>query len=182
MTHDTIVALATGRGGAIAVIRVSGPAAISVVDGVFAGVNGRSLADAAGYSVHFGRVVDTEASVSSSYILPPPADESSTTPGKGEDTRPPLGGGGVRRADARALDIDPASAGLPVSDSGNPFFVKNGQVQGLRETGDGSLPGVNDRADFERNAAGGRFSGKTVDEVLVTVFRGPHSYTGEDVV
>jgi tRNA modification GTPase len=56
MNTDTIVALATGQGGAIAVIRVSGDNAITLTDSVFAARNGRPLSDAAGYTVHFGEV------------------------------------------------------------------------------------------------------------------------------
>ncbi len=55
---DTIVALATGRGGAIAVVRVSGGEAIGVVEGVFAARNGRMLSQAAGYTVHPGEIRD----------------------------------------------------------------------------------------------------------------------------
>lgn len=60
MNHnsDTIVALATGRGGAIAVIRVSGVEAIAVVGSVFAARNGRPLSESAGYTVHLGEIRD----------------------------------------------------------------------------------------------------------------------------
>lgn len=53
---DTIAAIATPIGeGAIAVIRVSGPDAIALVEKVFKG-RGR-IADAAGYTVHHGKLV-----------------------------------------------------------------------------------------------------------------------------
>ncbi len=55
---DTIVAVATGRGGAIAVVRVSGGEAFAVVEGVFAARNGRMLSQAAGYTVHLGEIRD----------------------------------------------------------------------------------------------------------------------------
>ena len=55
---DTICAPATGSGGAIAVIRVSGPQAIALTDCLFSG--GKPLADAAGYSLHFGTIRDGE--------------------------------------------------------------------------------------------------------------------------
>ncbi len=54
--NDTIAAVATGRGGAIAVVRVSGADAIAICDSVFAGRSGRPLAEAAGYTVHFGEI------------------------------------------------------------------------------------------------------------------------------
>ena len=54
---DTIVAPATGQGGAIAVIRVSGEAAFEVTDKVFRSSRGR-VADAEGYTILYGRVMD----------------------------------------------------------------------------------------------------------------------------
>ncbi len=55
---DTICAPATARGGAIAVIRVSGPEALSCVDAVF---HGRApLAAAPGYSLHYGEILEAD--------------------------------------------------------------------------------------------------------------------------
>lgn len=52
--HDTIVALATATGsGAIAVIRLSGPEAISLANRVF---KGKDLAAQASHTVHFGTI------------------------------------------------------------------------------------------------------------------------------
>ncbi|MDR2912529.1 MAG: tRNA uridine-5-carboxymethylaminomethyl(34) synthesis GTPase MnmE [Alistipes sp.] len=56
--NDTIVAVATGRGGAIAIIRMSGPHSIALCDRLFAARGGRSLREAAGYTVHFGELRD----------------------------------------------------------------------------------------------------------------------------
>ena len=56
--HDTIVAPATAAGGAIAVIRFSGSDALTVVDRIFRG--SAPLSSAAGYTVHYGRIVDHE--------------------------------------------------------------------------------------------------------------------------
>ncbi len=55
---DTIVAPATGRGGAIAVVRVSGGDAVGIVEGVFAARSRRPLSGAAGYTVHLGDIRD----------------------------------------------------------------------------------------------------------------------------
>lgn len=52
--HTTIAALATGPGGAIALIRLSGPQAVAIAQSVFS----KPLADAKGYTVHFGTVSD----------------------------------------------------------------------------------------------------------------------------
>ena len=55
---DTIVALATPQGvGAIGVIRLSGPAAISIVDETF---KGKNLGEQASHTVHFGTIRDEE--------------------------------------------------------------------------------------------------------------------------
>ena len=41
--RDTIVAVASGTGGAIALIRLSGPTAIAIGDRIFTGVTGDPL-------------------------------------------------------------------------------------------------------------------------------------------
>lgn len=56
--HDTIAAPATAAGGAIAVIRISGSEALAVCDRIFRGR--QPLADADGYTVHYGRLMDAE--------------------------------------------------------------------------------------------------------------------------
>ena len=55
---DTIAATATGEGGAIAVIRVSGPVAIAACDGIFTGVKGKKLAAQRGFSLLYGNISD----------------------------------------------------------------------------------------------------------------------------
>lgn len=54
--HDTIAAPATAAGGAIAVVRVSGDDAFDVCDRMFRGRT--PLREAAGNTVHYGRIVD----------------------------------------------------------------------------------------------------------------------------
>ncbi len=56
---DTIVALATGPGGAISIIRLSGPDAIAITDAVLRPASGVALADKKGYTITFGRIMDT---------------------------------------------------------------------------------------------------------------------------
>jgi len=59
--HDTILAPATATGGALAVIRISGDDALAVCDRVF---RGRSpLAEAQGYTVYYGRIVDGDRTI-----------------------------------------------------------------------------------------------------------------------
>ena len=65
---DTIAALATGSGGAIAMVRVSGGDAIAVCDAIFMGASSApvssrgssALSEAAGYTLHYGRIVEGE--------------------------------------------------------------------------------------------------------------------------
>ena len=56
MKQDTICALATPPGGAISIIRVSGPDAVSITGSIFS----KSLDEAEGYTIHFGQIVDME--------------------------------------------------------------------------------------------------------------------------
>lgn len=58
--NDTICALATRPGGAIAVIRVSGNESLAIVDKVFHKANGKSLAEAAPNTIHYGQLTDSE--------------------------------------------------------------------------------------------------------------------------
>jgi tRNA modification GTPase len=63
LNKDTIAALATAPGtGAIAVLRVSGPEAISIVDSVFTDKEARSknLDSKKGNTIHFGQICDDE--------------------------------------------------------------------------------------------------------------------------
>lgn len=61
LTQSTICAIATAQGGAIGIIRVSGPDSISIVDSIFRGR--RSLIDAPAYSLHYGSIVNADAIV-----------------------------------------------------------------------------------------------------------------------
>ena len=58
--NDTICALATRPGGAIAVIRVSGDESLAIVDKVFRKANGKLLAEAAPNTIHYGQLTDGE--------------------------------------------------------------------------------------------------------------------------
>lgn len=60
---DTICALSTAIGGALAIIRVSGKNAISITDKVFRAANKKSLSEASPYTLHFGEIYDLENTV-----------------------------------------------------------------------------------------------------------------------
>ena len=51
---STICAPATSLGGAIAIIRVSGPDTIPVINRIFT----KDIKDARGYTVHYGQIVE----------------------------------------------------------------------------------------------------------------------------
>lgn len=58
---STICAISTAKGGAIGVVRTSGPDAVEITDKIF---NGRkSLIDAPPYSIHFGEIIDGKETV-----------------------------------------------------------------------------------------------------------------------
>lgn len=59
--RDTIAAPATAPGGALAVIRLSGGEALAIADRIFRGA--APLSEAAGYTVHYGRIVGGEQTV-----------------------------------------------------------------------------------------------------------------------
>jgi tRNA modification GTPase len=61
LNDDTVCALATAPGGAIAVIRVSGKEALSITDGIFR--SKKALVDAAPRTVQFGHIVEGDAHV-----------------------------------------------------------------------------------------------------------------------
>ncbi len=56
--NTTIVAIATGPGGALALIRVSGPEAIAVTDRIFSPRGGKRLTDRPGFSITYGDIRD----------------------------------------------------------------------------------------------------------------------------
>jgi tRNA modification GTPase len=57
--NDTIIALATPSGaGAIAIIRLSGPDAIDMVDSVFKSIHAKKLATQKTHTVHLGHIIE----------------------------------------------------------------------------------------------------------------------------
>ena len=64
LKQDTICAIATAQGGAIGVIRVSGPDAIAMADAVFRPkAQGRPLCERKAYTLTFGDIVDADGSI-----------------------------------------------------------------------------------------------------------------------
>ncbi|MEO2050134.1 MAG: tRNA uridine-5-carboxymethylaminomethyl(34) synthesis GTPase MnmE [Allomuricauda sp.] len=59
LNSDNIVALATPSGtGAIAIIRVSGPDALSLVDALFQSIKGKKLVQQKSHTIHLGHIID----------------------------------------------------------------------------------------------------------------------------
>jgi tRNA modification GTPase len=56
LNDDTVCALATAPGGAIAVVRVSGKEALAITDRIFRGRT--RLKEAAPRTVHFGHIIE----------------------------------------------------------------------------------------------------------------------------
>ena len=61
--NDTICAVATRAGGALGVVRVSGPDAIRLTDSIFRSASRHPLASAAPYTLCYGQIVDGTGSV-----------------------------------------------------------------------------------------------------------------------
>ena len=63
MQQDTICAIATAQGGAIGVIRVSGPEAISITSRIFTPIGGKPLDERKPYTLTFGKILSGEGEV-----------------------------------------------------------------------------------------------------------------------
>lgn len=62
MEFDTIAAISTPMGeGAIAIVRLSGDAAIPIADKLFRSVSGRKLAEMSSHTIHYGHIIDPKS-------------------------------------------------------------------------------------------------------------------------
>lgn len=126
---ETIVAVATGIGGALAVIRMSGRDAIAIADSVFRPASGKPLSESDGYTLHYGEIIE--------------------------------------RTDGR--DSETASKSFKTDNKygeiGECTATQNSMTTGQTV---GKVPET--------------ISQKVLDDVIVSVFRAPKSYTGEDMV
>ena len=138
--YDTIVAPATATGGALALIRVSGPDALRILDGVFV-VCGAASADD-------GCVGGTM--------------RDDRTAGDEGDGR--VVGASCCKGGSAVAEVDGSGAG-PLCDKGG--------VGAKRRS-------VCDFAGYTLHFGRIMDGAEVLDEVMVSVFRAPHSYTGED--
>ena len=63
MQQETICAIATAQGGAIGVIRVSGPEAITITSQIFTPISGKSLDERKPYTLTFGKIHSAEGEI-----------------------------------------------------------------------------------------------------------------------
>ena len=61
--QETICAIATAQGGAIGVIRVSGPEAIAITSRIFTPISGKSLDERKPYTLTFGKIHSAEGEI-----------------------------------------------------------------------------------------------------------------------
>ena len=62
-SDDTICALSTAAGGAMAIIRISGGDALTIVADIFRGASGKPLTDSPSHRARYGEIVDDEGIV-----------------------------------------------------------------------------------------------------------------------
>ncbi len=58
--NDTICAVATRQGGALGVVRVSGPDAVRITDSIFKSASHHPLASASPYTLSYGQIIDKD--------------------------------------------------------------------------------------------------------------------------
>lgn len=114
INQDTICAIATAQGGAIGIIRVSGPKAIEITSRIFTPATGKPLTERAPYTLTFGKICSPKQKIN------------------------------------------------------NTLFQKTSEIpQEKSET-------LQKKESIIPSAE------EVIDEVLISLFRAPHSYTGED--
>jgi tRNA modification GTPase len=114
INQDTICAIATAQGGAIGIIRVSGPKAIEITSRIFTPATGKPLTERAPYTLTFGKICSPKRKIN------------------------------------------------------NTFFQQTSEIpQEKSET-------------LQKTSSITSSAEEVIDEVLISLFRAPHSYTGED--
>ena len=63
INQDTICAIATAQGGAIGIIRVSGPRAIEITSHLFIPIQGKPLTERKPYTLTFGKILSPQGEV-----------------------------------------------------------------------------------------------------------------------
>ena len=115
INQDTICAIATAQGGAIGIIRVSGPKAIEITSRIFTPATGKPLTERAPYTLTFGKICSPKRKINNTLFQ-----QTSEIPQEKSET-----------------------------------LQKTSSITSSAE--------------------------EVIDEVLISLFRAPHSYTGEDL-
>lgn len=113
INQDTICAIATAQGGAIGIIRVSGPKAIEITSRIFTPATGKLLTERAPYTLTFGKICSPKRKINNTLFQ--------------------------KRVKFRKKKVK--------------RYKKESIIPSAEEV---------------------------IDEVLISLFRAPHSYTGED--
>lgn len=67
INQDTICAIATAQGGAIGIIRVSGPKAIEITSRIFTPATGKPLTERAPYTLTFGKICSPKRKINNTF-------------------------------------------------------------------------------------------------------------------
>ena len=178
--NDTIVALASPPGlGAIAVIRLSGPKSIELVASVFSKKN---LAAKSSHTVHFGKIVDDLQVIDEVVVTLYKGPKSYT----GEEVVEISCHGSPFIQDSllQLFILKGARLAKPGEFTQRAFL--NGKLDLTQAEAVADLIASNTEASRKTalyNLKGGFSSDlQVIDEVVVTLYKGPKSYTGEEVV
>ena len=178
--NDTIVALASAPGlGAIAVIRLSGPKSIELVAGVFSKKN---LGSKASHTVHFGKIIEGLQVIDEVVVTLYKAPKSYT----GEEVVEISCHGSPFIQDSllQLFILKGARLARPGEFTQRAFL--NGKLDLTQAEAVADLIASNTEASRKTalyNLKGGFSSDlQVIDEVVVTLYKAPKSYTGEEVV
>ncbi len=159
--QDTICALATGTGGAIAIIRISGDRSLEILSSIFT----KDLTNAKPNTIHYGHIVDK-----TSPLDPQPSNKRVSEAERNE---------GAASAEANLFALCRVAnefeelnlASVMPSESGSPKATLTPQPSTLKPQPSTLNPQTSNLKPQTSNL---------IDEVLLSIYRSPHSYTGED--
>lgn len=175
--EETIAAISTPPAeGGIAIIRISGPDAIAISDRIYQGKNGKTLALQASNTIHYGMIFDFAAKSELSEEA-----ENFTWTEESAGLKISIGGDNSAESETsiRGRNSEGSEDSIREDNSeGSEASVGTDDSEGLDESE------KSDRIfDYEdAMEPEGVVHPRRIDEALVSVFRAPHSYTGEDTV
>ena len=154
--EETIAAISTPPAeGGIAIVRISGPDALAIADRIFIGTHGKKIADQRAYTIHYGMIAEPVTSNDQKF------DHECDHKYDHECDQK------FNHECAHKFDYDCDQK--CDQEFGHKFDHRADQASGERAGESCSIIRNSSCADR-----------RMIDEALVSVFRGPHSYTGED--